>query len=654
MTTSTVTNSKSAIQSNFELLDGLCADLKFIPEISGVIRRTLPSIRRKYESPELVMAVMGEFSAGKSTLINAILGEPLLTAKVRPTTAIATFIRYGRRPSATVFFPDGASKRVRLSNLEPFLTGEIDVSRVELAFPNPLLKQGLVIIDTPGSNVDNPRHIQRARDAISQANTCMFVFDGKQPFSKSSAEYLDEVRRNIFKFVFVMTKADELDDDEIEDAREYARSQIASRMDDPSTEVIAVSAKRMLDGKRELSNVDCLWNALQHLMTKDKNRVILDEILRLERNLLRATDDVLKTREELYEDEMRRLLGREITVDGIRMDALRNIRHDAEMLVHRYQQRYATTRAQEIEACRRELVKLVFSASNMSELKAYAQGMEAGFQSMATSFTQMLNESLSNCCELVADIIRGHFKCVFLDLKRMRDAVTTTRRLLVRWMALGGVGLAVAVATYLLIANKMNGGHVWIPLLSGLIASVITGYLTAQRDLVALGLSSVTLAPAMVLPDLGSKAFTNIGIDAEVAGFGGAVVGAGIGTAVGGPIGGILGGLIGAAIGAFAGTSLETAKEKLAAKVNASIDEFDALSLSQSTRAWANFKSSLHRELELQVDIVMRSYRQLLDDVLRHQVHQKQLLQSQREAVTNARRRLAGAIERTNSALRAQ
>lgn len=649
---STVADAESAILSNFELLDRLCADLSFVPEISGVVKKTLPKIRQKHESPKLVMAVMGEFSAGKSTLINAILGEPILTAKVKPTTAILTFIRYGKRPSASVFLPSGASKQVRPDELEPYLTGNIDVARVELAFPNPLLRQGLVIIDTPGSNVDNPAHVQRARDAISEANCCMFVFDGKQPFSRSSAEYLDEVRRNIFKFVFVMTKADELDDDEVEDAREYARSQIASRMNDNTTEVVAVSAKRALHGERELSNVDCLWNTLQQIMIKDKNRVILNEILVLERNLLGSADSVLKTKEQLYDDEMRRLLGREITVSGIREDALSFVTENADMLVHSSRRLYEVSRAQEIKACRHTLLEMVYKASNLNELKANAKGIEAGIETMASEFTKMLDRALYACCQQAASDTKDHFQRVFLDLKKMRDRVTTSRRLLFRWVAIAAVGLATALGAYLLIPQRLSAVKIWISLLLALATSAFTTAVTARPDIVTVGLRSITLTPSTVMPNLESKAFTAVGIDAGTTTYGGAIVGAGIGTVIGGPIGGLLGGAIGAVLGAGAGTSLDSAKQKLADKVNASIDEIDSLTATQSAHAWEKLRSSLTRQLSTQVDNAMGGYSRLLDEVLRHQVCQRQLVKGQRAAVTDARRCLAAAMERTDRAIR--
>lgn len=86
----------------------------------------------------------------------------------------------------------------------------------------------------------------------------------------------------------------------------------------------------------------------------------------------------------------------------------------------------------------------------------------------------MLNRALYACCRQAASDTKDHFQRVFLDLKKMRDKVTTSRRLLFRWVAVAAVGLATALGAYLLIPQRLSAVNIWISLLLALATSAFT------------------------------------------------------------------------------------------------------------------------------------------------------------------------------------
>ena len=99
------------------------------------------------------VVVIGEFSRGKSTFVNALLGQKLLPAKIRPTTAVLTSVRHGEDPDARVFLAGGhAAKSVPVAELGPVLMGKAEdlgpIQRVELRRPLPT---GLEDIELIGS-----------------------------------------------------------------------------------------------------------------------------------------------------------------------------------------------------------------------------------------------------------------------------------------------------------------------------------------------------------------------------------------------------------------------------------------------------------------------------------------------------------------------
>jgi hypothetical protein len=124
---------------------------------------TLSNLRNRLASGRLNLAIMGQFKRGKSTLLNALVGEELLPTSVVPLTAVPTFVRFGDALSLRVSYTDGRPAEQRrsgaLEELRDALTGlvteagnpqnHLGVAQVEILLPSPLLAHGVELIDTP-------------------------------------------------------------------------------------------------------------------------------------------------------------------------------------------------------------------------------------------------------------------------------------------------------------------------------------------------------------------------------------------------------------------------------------------------------------------------------------------------------------------------
>lgn len=127
-------------------------------------RRKLTDLNIRYSEGRFHLAVLGQFKRGKSTLLNALAGEPILPVGVVPLTAAPTFIQYGETPKVSVKYQDGrkadeftgASTTERSAYLARFVTekgnpqNRVGVAEVEVFLPAPILAGGVVLIDTPG------------------------------------------------------------------------------------------------------------------------------------------------------------------------------------------------------------------------------------------------------------------------------------------------------------------------------------------------------------------------------------------------------------------------------------------------------------------------------------------------------------------------
>src|SRR5688500_10440559 len=110
----------------------------------------------KLEAERFHLVVLGEFNHGKSTFVNAMLGADILPTGITPTTASINHVIWAQNPTASVMLLNGERKPLDPSQLKEWVTvagGRAnEVGFVELGFPSDLLKNNVVLVDTPGVN----------------------------------------------------------------------------------------------------------------------------------------------------------------------------------------------------------------------------------------------------------------------------------------------------------------------------------------------------------------------------------------------------------------------------------------------------------------------------------------------------------------------
>ncbi|GGK12554.1 GTPase [Caldalkalibacillus thermarum] len=139
----------------------------------------LESYIHKWQEQTLHIGFCGLFSAGKSTMINTLLGEPLLPSNPIPTSANVVSIRYGE-PKAMIHFTSGSEQTLALDQLEKwkaYCTNGDEVEWVDIFYPHPLLAKGVTLLDTPGIDSTDPRHQQATEAALHLADVVIFVAD---------------------------------------------------------------------------------------------------------------------------------------------------------------------------------------------------------------------------------------------------------------------------------------------------------------------------------------------------------------------------------------------------------------------------------------------------------------------------------------------
>jgi tetratricopeptide (TPR) repeat protein/GTP-binding protein EngB required for normal cell division len=199
-------------------LDAAYALLARHPERHSDALAVLARERDGLDQP-LLVAVLGEFNAGKSTLVNAIVGAPIAPTGVLPTTATLNLLRHGPVERVRVVGRDGTAHEGDAASLRSLLddaAARADaIDYVEIALPNAALTR-VWLLDTPGLNALDPAHERLARRAAARADVVLWVFSARQAGKDTEATWLRPLLAEGRPVVAVLNQADRLGENERE------------------------------------------------------------------------------------------------------------------------------------------------------------------------------------------------------------------------------------------------------------------------------------------------------------------------------------------------------------------------------------------------------------------------------------------------------
>jgi small GTP-binding protein len=221
----------------YELIDHAIENVSTLGQEFVTEREKFRELKDRLQEERFHLAVLGQFKRGKSTLINALLGEKILPTAVIPLTAIPTLVRAGNDGGAKVFFTDGREEETlwtgnseELSSfLNKFVTESenpkncLGVSYVEVFHPSGFLSKGVVLIDTPGIGSTFRHNTEATLNFLSQCDAALFVSSADPPITEVEVQFLKEVRNKVEHLIFLFNKADYLDEVEKRHALEFFR-----------------------------------------------------------------------------------------------------------------------------------------------------------------------------------------------------------------------------------------------------------------------------------------------------------------------------------------------------------------------------------------------------------------------------------------------
>src|SRR5438067_12024540 len=136
-----------------------------------------------------LLVVVGEFNAGKSALVNALLGARVLAEGVTPTTTRVTLVKWGEQVRESIVDEDFAT----------------------FTHPLPLLRE-LNVVDTPGTNAVIRQHERLTNEFVPRSDLVLFVTSADRPLIESERQFLERIRDWGKKVIIALNKSDLLED----------------------------------------------------------------------------------------------------------------------------------------------------------------------------------------------------------------------------------------------------------------------------------------------------------------------------------------------------------------------------------------------------------------------------------------------------------
>jgi small GTP-binding protein len=248
------------------------------------------------------LVVIGRFSRGKTSLMNAVLNTDRLPTAIRPLTSVITTVTYGSEEKAVIHYQRSRiPEDIPLAKLPQYITEQGNsanhrgVGIAEVQLPSELLRRGFHFIDTPGLGspiIENTRTTERF---LPEADAFVLVTSYEGPLSEEERSFLGDAARSGRRVFIVVNKADIVSTKERAEALTYLQEQLFSATGVEGRSIFSLSARNGLAAKQahdvrllQESGVGAFEEALVHFLIEDKAREFLRRMVERVAGLLRV------------------------------------------------------------------------------------------------------------------------------------------------------------------------------------------------------------------------------------------------------------------------------------------------------------------------------------------------------------------------------
>jgi len=217
-------------------------------------RRSFAALLARLEEKTFHVAVFGRVSSGKSSLLNALLGAPILPVGVTPVTAVPARVRLGRPAVARIRDAGGATIEIPLERLAEFASEEGNpgnvkrVARLEIVYPVPGMPEGIELVDTPGIGSLATTGAEEAFAYLPRTDLALLLVDAASSMGPDEIGLLRIFKDAAIPAEILLSKADLVDGPSRRKLADYVARTVSRELD----LAVPVSLVSSVEGEREL------------------------------------------------------------------------------------------------------------------------------------------------------------------------------------------------------------------------------------------------------------------------------------------------------------------------------------------------------------------------------------------------------------------
>jgi GTP-binding protein EngB required for normal cell division len=226
------------------------------------VAREVDDVSERLRDGRFYVVCVGQFKRGKSTLLNALVGQAILPTGIIPITSVVTVVRHGAATGARVRLPGGQWVECGVEGLSAYVSEEQNpgnqkgVTVAEVFSPSPLLTSGLCLVDTPGLGSVSVANSEATRAFVPHVDAALVVLGVDPPIAGEEAALVQEMAAQTSALLVVLNKADRHTESDRHQALHFSErvlSEILGRV----PRIFQVSAVESLAGRNTWD-----WEAL--------------------------------------------------------------------------------------------------------------------------------------------------------------------------------------------------------------------------------------------------------------------------------------------------------------------------------------------------------------------------------------------------------
>lgn len=624
------------IDAHLEFADQVIQRSQLAPQVRTTLLERMQGIQRRRADQNLYLAVVGEFSTGKSTFINALLQEELLKVSVDVTTAASTRICYGVQTDLEVRFRGVDTTFSYRQNREQFwqriqsysrtvcgdrndihsyihaVTADNDVAAqvesVVIHHPASFLTNGIVVIDTPGINAEFTTHAQIANHVVQhEADAAVVIIPAPVPLSQTLSAFITEqLRPFVHRCLFVVTQMDKVQQREQARVLESIKLRLTKTLGVEHPVVLYEAAPQVV---LDVLQQQTVAPELQHWSTQfDKLEQLLWDRLRRERALT-ITESLLRLMTALFEELNTSLRERQTSYDARRTAIQREVIQDIPSFTERQRSYYQRLLSKAANDARAKLEKAIDDSYNKTQEQArdaiYDAEDASDLKSTVTDTIKELLEEAGEACQ----------KQVQKRVKKLSQSASEISRAF--------------DASFIMEYRKLQ---------------VLAGTVSSQIRIGSDGISVNTEGVSYSADEINRELDGSL----NALGWGGAAVGATIGTMILPGIGTLAGLFVGPLLIGLFGPSLDERKSKMWNAIAPVLNSSFSTLRAQAREALNNYEKGVQLALDQRINAYMQQYTSTVNTMIRQQQNELNSLNRLQKAIQSDQQE----IERRNRSLK--